>query len=235
MFKNIRQDIKVVFERDPAARSVIEILLCYPGFHALFFYRLSNWLWRNRLFLLGRFVSHIGRFFTGVEIHPGATIGKGFFIDHGMGVVIGETAEIGENVTLYHGVTLGGASWQKGKRHPTLEDNVVVGAGAKILGPFKVGKNSIIGAGSVVVREVPPYSTVIGIPGRVVHRVGETGGVYQQLEADPEAKAISCLYDQVRRLEERLQSLEVNVKGSAQPKDEEGAVCVKELVDGSGI
>lgn len=235
MFKNIRQDIKVVFERDPAARSVIEILLCYPGFHALFFYRLSNWLWRNRLFLLGRFVSHIGRFFTGVEIHPGATIGKGFFIDHGMGVVIGETAEIGENVTLYHGVTLGGTSWQKGKRHPTLEDNVVVGAGAKILGPFKVGKNSIIGAGSVVVREVPPYSTVIGIPGRVVHRVGETGGVYQQLEADPEAKAISCLYDQVRRLEERLQSLEVNVKGNAQPKDEEGAVCVKELVDGSGI
>ncbi len=235
MFKNIRQDIKVVFERDPAARSVIEILLCYPGFHALFFYRLSNWLWRNRLFLLGRFVSHIGRFFTGVEIHPGATIGKGFFIDHGMGVVIGETAEIGENVTLYHGVTLGGTSWQKGKRHPTLEDNVVVGAGAKILGPFKVGKNSIIGAGSVVVREVPPYSTVIGIPGRVVHRVGETGGVYQQLEADPEAKAISCLYDQVRRLEERLQSLEVNVKGSAQPKDEEGAICVKELVDGSGI
>lgn len=235
MFKNIRQDIKVVFERDPAARSVIEILLCYPGFHALFFYRLSNWLWRNRLFLLGRFVSHIGRFFTGIEIHPGATIGKGFFIDHGMGVVIGETAEIGDNVTLYHGVTLGGASWQKGKRHPTLEEGVVVGAGAKILGPFKVGKNSIIGAGSVVVREVPPYSTVIGIPGRVVHRVGETGGVYQQLEADPEAKAISCLYDQVRRLEERLQSLEVNVKGSAQPKDEEGAVCVKELVDGSGI
>jgi len=235
VFKNIRQDIKVVFERDPAARSVIEILLCYPGFHALFFYRLSNWLWRNRLFLLGRFVSHIGRFFTGVEIHPGATIGKGFFIDHGMGVVIGETAEIGDNVTLYHGVTLGGTSWQKGKRHPTLEDNVVVGAGAKILGPFKVGKSSIIGAGSVVVREVPPYSTVIGIPGRVVHRVGETGGVYQQLEADPEAKAISCLYDQVRRLEERLQSLELNVKGSAQPKDEEGAVCVKELVDGSGI
>lgn len=235
MFKNIRQDIKVVFERDPAARSVIEILLCYPGFHALFFYRLSNWLWRNRLFLLGRFVSHLGRFFTGIEIHPGAAIGKGFFIDHGMGVVIGETAEIGDNVTLYHGVTLGGISWQKGKRHPTLEDGVVVGAGAKILGPFKVGKNSIIGAGSVVVREVPPYSTVIGIPGRVVHRVGETGGVYQQLEADPEAKAISCLYDQVRRLEERLQSLELNVKGSAQPKDEEGAVCVKELVDGSGI
>ena len=175
MFKNIRQDIKVVFERDPAARSVIEILLCYPGFHALFFYRFSNWLWRNRLFLLGRFVSHLGRFFTGVEIHPGAAIGKGFFIDHGMGVVIGETAEIGDNVTLYHGVTLGGTSWQKGKRHPTLEEGVVVGAGAKILGPFKVGKNSIIGAGSVVVREVPPYSTVIGIPGRVEESLQEAG------------------------------------------------------------
>lgn len=235
MFETIRQDIKVVFERDPAARSVLEVILCYPGFHALFFYRFSNWLWRKRLFLLGRFVSHTGRFFTGIEIHPGATIGKGFFIDHGMGVVIGETTEIGDNVTLYHGVTLGGISWQKGKRHPTLEDNVVVGAGAKILGPFKVGKNSIIGAGSVVVKEVPPYSTVIGIPGRVVHRVGETGGVYQQLQADPEAKAISCLYDQLRRLEERLQSLEMNVKGSAMPKDEEGAACVKDLVDGSGI
>ena len=155
MFDTLKQDIKIVFERDPAARSAIEIILCYPGFHALFFYRISHWLWRKELFLLGRFVSHLGRFFTGIEIHPGATIGKGFFIDHGMGVVIGETSEIGDNVTLYHGVTLGGTSWQKGKRHPTLEENVVVGAGAKILGPFKVGRNSIIGAGSVVVKEVP--------------------------------------------------------------------------------
>lgn len=235
MFDTVRQDIKVIFERDPAARSVLEVIFCYPGFHALFFYRLANLLWRGRLYLLGRVVSHIGRFFTGVEIHPGARIGKGFFIDHGMGVVIGETSEIGDNVTLYHGVTLGGTSWQKGKRHPTLEDNVVVGAGAKILGPFKVGRNSIIGAGSVVVKEVPPYSTVIGIPGRVVHREGETGGVYQQLQADPEAKAISCLYEQLRKLEERLQTLETTVKGSVASKDDEGAVCVKELVEGSGI
>lgn len=230
MFNTIKQDIKVIFERDPAARSTWEVILCYPGFHALFFHRLAHRLWINRLVLLGRIVSHIGRFFTGVEIHPGATIGKGLFIDHGMGVVIGETAEIGDNVTLYHGVTLGGTSWQKGKRHPTLEDNVVVGAGAKILGPFKVGRNSIIGAGSVVVKEVPPYSTVIGIPGRVVHREGDTGGVYQQLQADPEAKAISCLYEQLRRLEDRFQSLEKDIKGDARPKEgQEDASCVKDL------
>lgn len=230
MFNTIKQDIKVIFERDPAARSTWEVILCYPGFHALFFHRLAHRLWINRLLLLGRIVSHIGRFFTGVEIHPGATIGKGLFIDHGMGVVIGETAEIGDNVTLYHGVTLGGTSWQKGKRHPTLEDNVVVGAGAKILGPFKVGRNSIIGAGSVVVKEVPPYSTVIGIPGRVVHREGDTGGVYQQLQADPEAKAISCLYEQLRRLEDRFQSLEKDIKGDARPKEgQEDASCVKDL------
>jgi len=235
VFDTLKQDIKIVFERDPAARSVIEIILCYPGFHALFFYRISHWIWRKKFFLLGRFISHLGRFFTGIEIHPGATIGKGFFIDHGMGVVIGETSEIGDNVTLYHGVTLGGTSWQKGKRHPTLEDNVVVGAGAKILGPFKVGRNSIIGAGSVVVKEVPPYSTVIGIPGRVVHRVGETGGVYQQLEADPEAKAISCLYEQIRKLEDRVQAMEKGAKGLEAKQWGEGGSCVKDLVEGSGI
>jgi serine O-acetyltransferase len=212
MFETIKQDIKVIFDRDPAARSILEIILCYPGFHALFFHRLAHWLWNKKLFLLGRLVSHVGRFLTGIEIHPGAKIGKGLFIDHGMGVVIGETAEIGDNVTLYHGVTLGGTSWQKGKRHPTIEDNVVVGAGAKILGPFKVGKNSIIGAGSVVVKEVPPNSTVVGIPGRVMHREGETGGVYQQLQADPEAKAISCLFEQIRKLEERLEALEGELK-----------------------
>lgn len=219
VFDTIKQDIKVVFERDPAARKVVEIILCYPGFHALFFHRLAHWLWKNRLFTIGRVISHLGRFLTGIEIHPGATIGKGFFIDHGMGVVIGETAEIGDNVTIYHGVTLGGTSWKKGKRHPTLEDNVVVGAGAKILGPFKVGRNSIIGAGSVVVKEVPPNSTVIGIPGRVVRREGETGGVYQLLQADPEAKAITCLYEQVRKLEGRLEFLENNLKGQESPEN----------------
>lgn len=235
MLNTIKEDIRVIFDRDPAARSTIEVVLCYPGFHALFFHRVAHMLWRNGLFLIGRVVSHIGRFFTGIEIHPGATIGKRFFIDHGMGVVIGETTEIGNDVTLYHGVTLGGTSWQKGKRHPTLEDNVVVGAGAKILGPFKVGKGSIIGAGSVVVKEVPPNSTVIGIPGRVVHRTGETGGVYQHLQDDPEAKAISCLYDQLKRLEERLQSVETAVNAKAASGNDEGAACVKELVEGSGI
>src|SRR4030065_353902 len=167
IFKEIRSDFNAVFERDPAARSSIEVIFAYPGFHAIFLHRIAHWLWNNHLKFLARVLSHTSRFLTGIEIHPGAKIGKGFFIDHGMGVVIGETSEIGDNVTLYHGVTLGGTSWQKGKRHPTLEDNVVVGAGAKILGPFKVGRNSIIGAGSVVVKEVPPYSTVIGIPGRV--------------------------------------------------------------------
>lgn len=235
MFEAIKQDIRVIFERDPAARSSFEIILCYPGFHVLFFYRLAHWLWGKKLFLPGRVVSHLGRFFTGIEIHPGAKIGKGFFIDHGMGVVIGETAEIGDNVTLYHGVTLGGTSWQKGKRHPTLEDNVVVGAGAKILGPFKVGRNSIIGAGSVVVKEVPPNSTVVGIPGRAVHSVGETGGVYQQLQADPEAKAISCLYEQLRKLEDRLQSLEISLKGRGLSKDvTDSSECIRDIEDEAG-
>jgi len=138
MFSHLKEDLKVVFERDPAVRSVFEIIFCYPGFHAMIFYRFSHWLWNNGMKFFARLVSHIGRFMTGIEIHPGATIGRGFFIDHGMGVVVGETAEIGDNCTLYHGVTLGGTSWAKEKRHPTLGDNVIIGSGAKILGPFKV-------------------------------------------------------------------------------------------------
>ncbi|MBI5749118.1 MAG: serine O-acetyltransferase, partial [Nitrospinae bacterium] len=169
MFTQIRRDIKVIFQRDPAARSILEIIFCYPGFHALLFYRISHWLWRNHLLFLGRFISNIGRFFTGIEIHPAAKIGGGFFIDHGMGVVVGETSEIGENCTIFQGVTLGGVSLDKGKRHPTLMDNVIVGAGATILGPVTIGSNSRIGAGSVVVNEVPPNSTVLGIPGRIVY------------------------------------------------------------------
>ena len=140
MFKNLREDINSVFERDPAARNIMEIIFCYPGLHALWFYRVAHWFWIHEFFFLGRFISHFGRFMTGIEIHPGAKIGRKFFIDHGMGVVIGETAEIGNNVTLYHGVTLGGVTWDKVKRHPTLQDNVVIGSGAKILGPFTVGK-----------------------------------------------------------------------------------------------
>ncbi|GIK71884.1 MAG: serine acetyltransferase [Chloroflexota bacterium] len=173
MFARLREDIRVVFERDPAARSAWEVLICYPGLHAQWFYRAAHWLWLRKLHFLARLVSHLGRFFTGIEIHPGATIGRGFFIDHGMGVVIGETAEIGDNVTLYHGVTLGGVSWRKEKRHPTVGDHVVVGAGAKVLGPITIGAHSRIGANSVVVKDVDPYSVVVGVPGRVRHRAGE--------------------------------------------------------------
>jgi serine O-acetyltransferase len=170
MFETIRKDIQGVFARDPAARSILEILICYPGLHALWGYRLAHWLWTHRLKLPGRWVSHLARALTGIEIHPGAKIGPGFFIDHGMGVVVGETAEVGTDVTLYHGVTLGGTSLTKGKRHPTLEDRVVVGAGAKILGAITVGADSRIGANAVVVKSVPPNSVVVGVPGQIVKR-----------------------------------------------------------------
>ena len=161
MFSNIRQDIKVIFERDPAAKSVLEVILCYPGFHAILLHRIAHSFYKLNLVLIARIISQINRFLTGIEIHPGAKIGKGFFIDHGMGVVIGETTEIGDNVTLYQGVTLGGTGKEKGKRHPTLGDNIVVGSGAKILGPVKIGDNAKIGAGAVVLKDVPPNSTVV--------------------------------------------------------------------------
>jgi serine O-acetyltransferase len=168
MFDRIREDIRCVFARDPAARSTWEVLTCYPGLHALTFHRLAHGLWGAGLQWLARFVSHVARFLTGIEIHPGATIGRRVFIDHGMGVVIGETAEIGDDCTLYHGVTLGGVSWNKGKRHPTLGKGVVVGAGAKILGPFVVGDGAKVGSNSVVVKAVPEGATVVGIPARIV-------------------------------------------------------------------
>jgi len=168
MFSRIREDIHCVFERDPAARSVFEVLTCYPGFHALTLHRVSHGLWSIGLRWLARFASHVTRFLTGVEIHPGAKIGRRVFIDHGMGVVIGETAEIGDDCTLYHGVTLGGVSWNQGKRHPTLGKGVVVGAGAKILGPFVVGDGAKVGSNSVVVKPVPAGATVVGIPARMV-------------------------------------------------------------------
>lgn len=170
LLRMLRSDIECIYARDPAARSTLEIIFAYPGLHAVWGYRISHWLWTHRFKLLGRWFSHIFRFFTGVEIHPGAKISSGLFIDHGMGVVIGETAEIGKDVTLYHGVTLGGTSLSKGKRHPTLEDCVVVGAGAKILGAITVGSGSRIGANAVVVKSVPPNSVVVGVPGQVVMR-----------------------------------------------------------------
>ncbi|HBA86402.1 MAG TPA: serine O-acetyltransferase [Geobacter sp.] len=210
MFSRMKSDIKAVFDRDPAARSVLEVIFCYPGLHAVWFHRIAHWLWKHEFFFFGRFTSHLARFLTGIEIHPGATIGKGFFIDHGMGVVIGETAEIGNNVTLYHGVTLGGVSWEKVKRHPTLMDNVVIGSGAKILGPFTVGTDSKVGSNSVVVKEVPPNSTVVGIPGRVVmttEKPQERMDLEHGKMPDPEAKAISCLFDQIRELERKYNAL----------------------------
>jgi serine O-acetyltransferase len=170
MLSTLRRDVQSVFDRDPAARSVPEVLLCYPGLWAVWGHRLSHWLWMHHLKLLGRYVSQIMRFFTGIEIHPGARIGRGLFIDHGMGVVIGETAELGEEVTLYHTVTLGGTSWHKGKRHPTLGDRVTVGAGAKILGPIEIGCDSRIGANAVVVKSAPPNSVIVGVPGQIIAR-----------------------------------------------------------------
>ncbi len=169
-FRMMGEDIQSIYDRDPAARSTLEILLSYPGLHAIWGYRIAHWLWNHRMKLVARWMSHAFRFLTGIEIHPGAKIGHKFFIDHGMGVVIGETAEVGENVTLYHGVTLGGTSLEKGKRHPTLEDNVVVGAGAKVLGAITIGAGSRIGANAVVVKAVPANSVVVGVPGQVVVR-----------------------------------------------------------------
>jgi serine O-acetyltransferase len=210
MFSKIREDIQSVFDRDPAARNVLEVLFCYPGFHALLFYRIGNWFWHRRFYFLGRLTSHIGRFFTGIEIHPGATIGRKFFVDHGMGVVIGETSEIGDNVTLYHGVTLGGTTWKKIKRHPTIGNNVVIGVGAQVLGPIKIGDNSKIGANSVVVNEIPPNSIVVGIPGKVVFRV--EGDKRIQMDSafmpDPQSRAIASLIERVKKLEERLEERE---------------------------
>ena len=209
MFKRLREDIQAVFERDPAARSVPEIIFCYPGLHAIWFHRISSWFWARRIYFLGRLASHIGRALTGVEIHPGAMIGKAFFIDHGMGIVIGETAEIGDNVTLYHGVTLGGTTWQKGKRHPTIGNNVVIGAGAKVLGPVKIGDNTRIGANSVVISEIPSNSVVVGIPGKVVFRVeGEKRiALDREFMPDPQAIAIRSLLDRVKQLEEKVDRL----------------------------
>ncbi len=166
--ESIKEDVASAFDRDPAARTTLEVIIAYPGLHAIWMYRIAHRLWSHRLYLLGRLLSHITRWLTGIEIHPGARIGRRFFIDHGMGVVIGETTEIGDDVTLYHGVTLGGTTWEKKKRHPTLKDGVIVGAGAKVLGAITIGEHSRIGANSVVLSDVPPHSTVVGIPGMVV-------------------------------------------------------------------
>jgi serine O-acetyltransferase len=211
MFNAIKKDIQAVFERDPAARTTLEVLTCYPGFHALQFHRPAHWLWTHKLRLLARLLSHISRFVTGIEIHPGANLGPGFFIDHGMGVVIGETSDVGENVTLYHGVTLGGTSTKKEKRHPTLGNNVVVGAGAKILGPVNIGHNARIGAGSVVVEDVPPNCTVVGVPGKVVKDKPVKTSPVIDLDhgalPDPTAEAINNLLNMIHGLQQEVREL----------------------------
>ena len=216
MFRRVKNDIEVILHRDPAARGFVEILFCYPGFHALLGHRIAHRLWHNNFRLSARFFSHNLRFLTGIEIHPGAQIGKGLFIDHGMGVVIGETTEIGDNVTIYHGVTLGGTTWNKGKRHPTLGENVVIGAGAKVLGPITVGNNARIGSNAVVVKDVPANTTMVGVPGRPIvsspatdsrkspfPSYGETGAM-----PDPVAKAVTCMLEQVRQMDYRIRELE---------------------------
>ncbi|MFZ5627363.1 MAG: serine O-acetyltransferase [Bacillota bacterium] len=213
-FQQLKRDIEAVFERDPAAKSVWEVILCYPGFHAIQFHRVAHWLYKKNWVVLARFISQLSRFLTGIEIHPGAKIGQGLFIDHGMGVVIGETAEIGDNVTIYQGVTLGGTGKEKGKRHPTIGNNVVISAGAKVLGSFTVGDNSKIGAGAVVVKPVPPNCTVVGVPGRVVIREGQRVDDLQHDQIpDPVAEMLQCLQRKIEMLEDRIAQLEGREQG----------------------
>jgi serine O-acetyltransferase len=206
----IAEDIRTVFAKDPAAKTVWEVVACYPGLHAIWMHRISNFFWRHKLFFLGRFTSHLARFLTGVEIHPGAKIGRRFFIDHGMGVVIGETAEVGNDVLMYMGTVLGGTSLEKKKRHPTIEDGVVIGSGAIVLGPITVGKGAKIGAGSVVVRSVPAGATVVGVPGRIAEP--ECPSTTTDLDygnlPDPMLRVVSRLLDRQNRLEEKLRTLE---------------------------
>lgn len=209
MFNALKEDIQTVFTKDPAARSVLEVVFCYPGLHALWFHRVAHFLWRRRFHLVARFVSHVSRFLTGIEIHPGAKIGRRFFIDHGAGVVIGETAEIGDDVLMYQGAVLGGTSLKKEKRHPTVGNNVVIGAGAVALGAITIGDGARIGAGSVVIKSVPSGATVVGIPGRVVE---DGRSPLMELEhgklPDPVAEAIGLVLQRQDRLEERLRRLE---------------------------
>ena len=215
MLRQIKEDIDVALEKDPAARNALEVLILYPGVHALIAYRFNHWLWGLGMKFIARSLSQIARWVTGIEIHPAAIIGKRFFIDHGMGVVIGETSEVGDNVFVYQGVTLGGLATKKGKRHPTISDDVVIGAGAKVLGPIKIGCNTKIGSGSVVLQNVPEYSTVIGVPGRVVF-----SGISSEMEdedgpesfPDPVARAIECMLDRLPEMEKEIRRLKETLK-----------------------
>jgi len=239
MFSRLREDIRCIFERDPAARTTWEVLTCYPGLHAIQMHRLAHWLWNHRLRWLGRMLSHLTRFFTGIEIHPGATIGRRVFIDHGMGVVIGETAVIGDDCTLYHGVTLGGTSWNKGKRHPTLERGVVIGAGAKVLGPITVGAGAKIGSNAVVVREVPPGCTAVGIPAHIIEPgqaqvrqekaedLGFSAYAVTKSQDDPIALAIHGLLDHAVETDRRLNALLKSIERAGISLEDEVATADK--------
>lgn len=220
MLKAIKQDIKVILQRDPAARTNIETLLVSPGLHAILVHRLNYFLWQKNFYLLARLLAHLARFFTGIEIHPAATIGEGFFIDHGMGIVIGETSLIGKNCSIYHGVTLGGTTWNKGKRHPTLEDNVVIGAGAKVLGPITIGQGARIGSNAVVVKDVSAEATVVGIPGHAINQ--QKGGqqandigfdAYAAKDtSDPMEVVTNDLLIEIQDMRERIKALENKAK-----------------------
>jgi len=250
MFEQLREDIKVVFDRDPAARSVWEVVTCYPGFHAMVFHRVSHRLWGVGLNWLARWLSHFARWFTGIEIHPGATIGRRFFIDHGMGVVIGETSVIGDDCTLYHGVTLGGTSWKKGKRHPTLGNQVVIGAGAKVLGPIVLGDGARIGSNAVVVKDVPKGATAVGIPARILdeqskvareqaaERMGFSAYAISADMGDPVVKAIHGLVDHTAHIDgclayilEELEKLGVKVEDERATADKFDPDYLNRIVD----
>ena len=240
MFNAIREDVRSIFDRDPAARSTLEILTCYPGVHAMLFHRLAHRLWQWHLYWLARFISHMSRFLTGIEIHPGATIGRRFFIDHGMGVVIGETAVIQDDVTIYHGVTLGGTSWNKGRRHPTLQSGVVVGAGAKVLGPITVGAGARVGSDAVVVKDVPAGATAVGNPARIIENEkpdaavqpasGKTGFAAYAINrdaSDPYAKALHALLEHAAETDQRLEHLLKKLEALGMPVEEANAVADK--------
>ncbi|MFH1651915.1 MAG: serine O-acetyltransferase [Chloroflexota bacterium] len=239
MFARIREDIHNVFTNDPAARSWLEVLTCYPGLHALWGHRVAHFCWQHRMRLLGRFISHLNRFFTGIEIHPGATIGRRFFIDHGAGVVIGETTEIGDDVLMYRGAVLGGTSLAKKKRHPTVGNRVVLGTGAIVLGAVTIGDDARIGSGSVVIRSVPPGRTVVGVPGRIVEeRRHEVTPLEHARLPDPVAKAISLALKEQEKLDVRLKNLE-SASGIKTPEDRQHRLRRQELAmefrQGEGI
>ncbi|MDM7326013.1 MAG: serine O-acetyltransferase [Thermosynechococcus sp. Uc] len=248
MLSTLKADFQIIFERDPAARNWLEVIFCYPGLQAIVFHRLSHWLWRRGIPFIPRLISHIARILTGIEIHPGATIGKGVFIDHGMGVVIGETAVVGNYCLIYQGVTLGGTGKETGKRHPTLGENVVVGAGAKVLGNLTIGDNVRIGAGSVVLRDVPSDCTVVGIPGRIVYRAGAKIAPLEHGQLpDSEAEAIRYLLDRIELLEKQVQTLQQQKQERVPASllggcpSTQGQACrlsdrpIEEFLNGSGI